>query len=109
MSEPLAERSCEPCEGGVPPMEGDETEAMLDEVGGGWEIVDDHHLLKTFEFADFQDALDFVNEVGRVAEAEGHHPVITFTWGEATLEIWTHAIDGLTENDFILAAKIEEL
>jgi 4a-hydroxytetrahydrobiopterin dehydratase len=109
MSEPLAERHCVPCEGGVPPMEPEEAEAMLAELEAGWEIADDHHLTRGFDFDDFAEALEFVNAVGEVAEAEGHHPVITFTWGEATVEIWTHAIDGLSENDFILAAKIDEL
>lgn len=109
MSEPLVDRSCEPCEGGVPPMGEPEVRSLLAELDAGWEVEEGHHLRKTFEFDDFQGALAFVNRVGQLAEDEGHHPVIHFTWGEATLEIWTHAIGGLSENDFILAAKIEEL
>ena len=109
MTTELSERHCEPCEGGVPPLEGEELRAMQDRLDGGWEVVDGHHLTKRFEFDDFVGALDFTNEVGQLAEEEGHHPLIHLTWGEATVDIWTHAIDGLSENDFILAAKIDEL
>lgn len=82
---------------------------MQEELGSGWEVVSDHHLRKTFEFDDFVGALEFVNRVGELAEEEGHHPDLHLTWGEATVELWTHAIDGLSDNDFIMAAKIEEL
>lgn len=109
MTTDLSERHCEPCEGGVPPLEGEELRAMQDELGGGWEVVDGHHLRKSFEFEDFVSALEFTNQVGELAEEEGHHPLIHLTWGEATIDIWTHAIDGLSDNDFILAAKIDEL
>lgn len=109
MSTELSERHCEPCEGGVEPLEGRELRDLVEEIGGAWEVVEDHHLRKRFEFDDFVSALEFTNEVGELAEEEGHHPVIHLTWGEATIEIWTHAIDGLSENDFILAAKIDEL
>lgn len=109
MTTDLSERHCEPCEGGVPPLEGEELRAMQDELGGGWEVVDGHHLRKSFEFEDFVSALEFTNRVGELAEEEGHHPLIHLTWGEATIDIWTHAIDGLSDNDFILAAKIDEL
>ena len=109
MTTELTERHCEPCEGGVPPLEGEELREMLDELGGGWEVEGGHHLRKKFEFEDFASALEFTNEVGELAEKEGHHPLIHLTWGEATVDIWTHAIDGLSDNDFILAAKIDEL
>lgn len=109
MTTQLSERHCEPCEGGVPPLEGEELREMRERLGGGWEVVDDHHLTKRFEFDDFVSALDFTNAVGELAEEEGHHPLIHLTWGEATVDIWTHAIDGLSDNDFILAAKIDEL
>ena len=105
----LSERHCEPCEGGVPPLVGDELRDLREELGGGWEVVDSHHLSKLFEFEDFVAALEFTNEVGELAEEEGHHPLIHLTWGEVRIDIWTHAIDGLSENDFILAAKIDEL
>lgn len=109
MSRRLADQECEPCRGDVPPLEGEELASLLDELPSGWRAVDEHHLEKTFEFEDFVSALDFVNGVGELAEDQGHHPDIHLTWGEATIQIWTHAIDGLSENDFILAAKIEQL
>lgn len=109
MSERLAEKECVPCEGGVPPLEGKELRDLQEELDAGWQVVEDHHLEKEFEFDDFVGALDFVNRVGELAEEQGHHPNIYLTWGLARIQIWTHAIDGLTESDFVLAAKIEEL
>lgn len=109
MSSRLAEKECVPCEGGVPPLEGDELESLEEELDAGWKVVDGHHLEKEFEFDDFVGALDFVNRVGELAEEQGHHPNIFLTWGLTRIQIWTHAIDGLTESDFVLAAKIEEL
>lgn len=104
----LAARQCVPCRGGVPPMKGDEIQNMLDQLTG-WEVVGEHHLRKQFKFGDFRQALDFVNRVGELAEVQGHHPDICFGWGSADITIWTHKIDGLTESDFILAAKIDKL
>ena len=104
----LSEKQCVPCMGGVPPLEGREVERLLAELDG-WEVVAGHHLKKRYDFPNFQSALDFVNRVGRLAEAEGHHPDIYFGWGYAELSIWTHKIDGLTESDFILASKIDRL
>jgi 4a-hydroxytetrahydrobiopterin dehydratase len=72
-----------------------------------WRIIEEHHLAKTFLFADFKMALDFVNRVGAVAEREGHHPDLGLSWGRADVKIYTHKIDGLSESDFILAAKID--
>jgi 4a-hydroxytetrahydrobiopterin dehydratase len=103
----LARKSCVPCKGGTPPLTGGEIAPLLAEVEG-WEVVNGHHLRKTFRFTNFKATLDFVNRVGAIAEQEGHHPDICFGWGKATCEIWTHKIDGLTESDFILAAKIDE-
>lgn len=77
------------------------------QLGGDWAVVDDHHLFKTYRFPDFVTALAFVNRVGAVAEAEGHHPDVELTWGRVAIKIWTHAIDGLTESDFVLAAKAD--
>jgi 4a-hydroxytetrahydrobiopterin dehydratase len=105
----LSSRQCVPCQGGIPRLKGRETEQFMRELRPGWEIVEDHHLSKSYEFSNFAEALEFVNRVGRVAEQEGHHPDITFGWGHARIEIWTHAIDGLSESDFILAAKIDEI
>jgi len=77
-------------------------------LGGGWRVVDEHHLEKAYAFDDFRQALDFTNRVGDIAEAEGHHPDVHLGWGRVTLTIWTHKIDGLTESDFILAARADE-
>ena len=104
----LASRECVPCRGGVPPLEGGEVENLIKELDG-WEVVEGHHLLKNYEFKDFREALAFVNAVGRLAEEQGHHPDIAFGWGYARLTVWTHKIDGLTESDFILAAKIDKI
>ncbi|HEX8707187.1 MAG TPA: 4a-hydroxytetrahydrobiopterin dehydratase [Pyrinomonadaceae bacterium] len=103
----LANRECVPCRGGVPPLGGDEI-AELSKGLSGWEVVAQHHLLKTYSFKDFREALDFVNRLGRLAEEQGHHPDICFGWGRAEITIYTHKIDGLTESDFILAAKIDK-
>lgn len=108
MSE-LAERHCVPCRGGVPALKGDAIPAMLDRLGGGWSVVQEHHLAKEFRFPDFVSALALVNRIGGVAEAEGHHPDMQLGWGRVGITIWTHAIDGLTESDFVLAAKIDRL
>jgi 4a-hydroxytetrahydrobiopterin dehydratase len=109
MPDDLAQMKCVPCEGGVPPLKGEQIQEYLDRVDDGWEVVDEHHLTRRFTFDDFQGALDFTNRVGAIAEEEGHHPNICLTWGEAEISVHTHAIDGLSENDFILAAKIDRL
>jgi 4a-hydroxytetrahydrobiopterin dehydratase len=106
--EDLANRECVPCRGGVPPLQGDKIKELLAQVSG-WEVVEEHHLLKAYTFENFRDALAFVNRVGELAEAQGHHPDISFGWGRAEITIWTHKINGLTESDFILAAKIDAL
>jgi 4a-hydroxytetrahydrobiopterin dehydratase len=108
MSE-LAKKRCVPCEGGVPPLT-PEKAAELNQQVDNWMVVDDAHLLtKHFTFKNFVETMKFVNEVARVAEEEQHHPDLTVTYGGVTVELMTHAIGGLSENDFILAAKIEEL
>lgn len=104
----LAEKSCVPCRGGIPPLAGGEVRGFLSQLEG-WEVVRDHHLTKTYEFKNFTDALGFVNEIGKLAEEEGHHPDIYLAWGKVRLDIWTHKVDGLTESDFILAAKSDRL
>ena len=104
----LASRQCVPCRGGVPPLEGEETKELLAELHG-WEVVNDHHLKKSYKFANFREAQDFVNQVGNLAEEQRHHPDICFGWGRAEITVWTHKIDGLTESDFVLAAKIDRL
>lgn len=104
----LSSKQCVPCRGGVPPLEGDEITNLLDQLSG-WEVVNQHHLKKSYKFPDFRQSLAFVNRVGELAEEQGHHPDFCFGWGSAEITIWTHKIDGLTESDFILAAKIDEL
>jgi 4a-hydroxytetrahydrobiopterin dehydratase len=104
----LAERQCVPCRGGVPPLAGEEIDKLLGQLEA-WQVVKEHHLLKTYRFKDFRESLQFVNRVGELAEEQGHHPDICFGWGKAEVTIWTHKIDGLTESDFVLAAKIDKL
>ncbi len=108
MMNDLASRECVPCRGGVPPLGRQEIKKLLKELNG-WEVVEQHHLRKSFEFENFRESLSFVNRVGELAESAGHHPDIFFGWGHAEVSIWTHKIDGLTESDFILAAKIDKL
>jgi 4a-hydroxytetrahydrobiopterin dehydratase len=103
----LLSRHCQPLPEGSPSLKGEALEHYHSAIGDHWSVVDDHHLEGTFEFDDFVGALEFTNQVGDIAEAEGHHPEITLTWGRATVKIWTHSIDGLSENDFILAARID--
>ena len=104
----LASRECVPCRGGVPPLKGEEITKLLTQVDD-WEVVKEHHLKKEFKFSNFRESQDFVNRVGDLAEEQGHHPDICFGWGRAEITIWTHKIDGLTESDFILAAKIDKV
>ena len=104
----LANRECVPCRGGVPPLKTDEIKKLLSQISG-WEAVNDHHLRKRYKFEDFAEAQAFVDRVGNLSEQQGHHPDICFGWGYAEVTIWTHKIDGLTESDFVLAAKIDRL
>jgi 4a-hydroxytetrahydrobiopterin dehydratase len=108
MTSSLANEKCIPCRGGVPPLQGDELRSLVEELGNGWQVVEGHHLEKTFPFPDFAQALAFTNRVGAVAEEEGHHPDIHLAWGKVRVTIWTHKIDGLTRSDFILAAKVDK-
>jgi 4a-hydroxytetrahydrobiopterin dehydratase len=108
MSSDLAAKSCVPCRGGVPPLKGAELQALAKKLGGRWRVVNEHHLEKDYTFKDFKEALAFTNAVGEIAEREGHHPDIYLAWGKVGLSIWTHKIDGLTESDFVLAAKADE-
>ena len=103
----LARKQCVPCKGGIPPLAGKELERLSHMLGNGWGVVDGHHLEKEYPFPNFVDALAFTNRVGDIAETQGHHPDIYLSWGKVRVTIWTHAINGLTESDFILAAKAE--
>ncbi|MCB9709053.1 MAG: 4a-hydroxytetrahydrobiopterin dehydratase [Myxococcales bacterium] len=109
MPDVLSSKHCVPCMGGVQALSAEQCAYLLRELGGEWQLVDGHHLSKTFAFENFIQALDFVNRVGELAESEGHHPDILLSWGKVRLDIWTHKIDGLTESDFILAAKSDQL
>jgi 4a-hydroxytetrahydrobiopterin dehydratase len=108
VAEALANKTCVPCMGGVPPMELEKSRELLAELRG-WSIIDEHHLEKEFSFPDFKGALAFVNRAGQVSESEGHHPELVLSWGKVVARIWTHKVDGLTESDFILAAKFDQL
>jgi len=103
----LAAKHCVPCKGGVPPLKGAEL-AKLSSQLPDWKVIDEHHVTKSYIFPDFKTALDFVNRVGAVAEQEGHHPDIALAWGRVDVKTYTHKIDGLTESDFILAAKVDQ-
>jgi 4a-hydroxytetrahydrobiopterin dehydratase len=105
----LAKRQCVPCRADTPRLTGQALAELVSQLGGGWELTDGERLRKTFGFRDFASALAFVNLIGEVSEREQHHPDIKLSWGRASVEIWTHAIGGLSENDFILAAKIDQL
>lgn len=105
----LSKKHCVPCKGGIPPLKGEELAALRAHLNEGWKIVDEHHLEKTYLFKDFKAALAFTNQVGAIAEQEGHHPDILLAYGKVTLQIWTHKINGLTESDFILAAKCDRV
>jgi 4a-hydroxytetrahydrobiopterin dehydratase len=102
----LAERECVPCKGGVPPLAPADIASLVAQLEG-WTVVDNHHLEKSYRLKDFAQALDLVNRIGRIAEQQNHHPDIYLAWGRVDVEIWTHKIDGLTESDFILAAKCD--
>jgi 4a-hydroxytetrahydrobiopterin dehydratase len=100
-------KHCLPCTGSTAKLQEAQQNALLKFLHPDWKVVDQHHLEKTFKFADFQEALTFTNKIGEIAEEEGHHPDITLTWGKVVVKIWTHKIDGLSENDFILSSRID--
>jgi len=103
----LSQKKCVPCSKKYPPLKGDTLKSLFAQLGPGWKLMDEHHLEKEYRFRNFQEALDFTNKVGAIAQEEGHHPDIYLAWGLVKLSLWTHKIDGLSENDFILAAKCD--
>jgi 4a-hydroxytetrahydrobiopterin dehydratase len=105
----LINKSCVPCQGGQPPLGKDVSQAFLQELGDLWHINSQGHLYNAYKFKDFMGAMTFANKIAEVAEREGHHPDLAISWGLCAVEIWTHKINGLTESDFILAAKIKAL
>lgn len=104
----LAAKECVPCKGGVPPLAGKELEDLQNQLGGEWRVGDEHHLEKDYSFPNFAEALAFTNRVGEIAERQGHHPDIYLAWGKVKITIWTHKINGLTESDFVFAAKADQ-
>jgi 4a-hydroxytetrahydrobiopterin dehydratase len=105
----LASKKCIPCAKGTPPLKGAALQPFTAALPTGWEVVDEHYLQREFTFKNFQQALDFTNKVGAIAEGEHHHPDIYLSWGKVRVELSTHKIGGLSENDFILAAKISKI
>jgi 4a-hydroxytetrahydrobiopterin dehydratase len=104
----LAKKECKPCEGKTEPLKGDALKQLSAELSDGWKVVGERSLEKEYKFKDFREALAFTNRVGEIAEKENHHPDIFLTWGKVSLKLSTHSIGGLSENDFILAAKADE-
>jgi 4a-hydroxytetrahydrobiopterin dehydratase len=109
MASELADRKCIPCNGDTPPLADHEIESLLTILDSGWQLNSRYHLSKVFRFRNFREAIGFTNKIGEIAEELGHHPDIYLAWGKVEIEIWTHVINGLSENDFILAAKIDKL
>lgn len=105
----LAAKDCVPCTGNESPLRGPALQSLHAQLDNDWQVVKEHHLRKRFTFGNFQEALDFVNRVGALAEAQGHHPDLHLGWGKVDVLVWTHAIDGLTESDFVFAAKADGL
>ena len=104
----LAKKNCIPCKGGVTPLKGAKLDDLLEKLKNDWKIIKEHHLEKEYSFKNFKEALNFTIKVGELAENQGHHPDIFLAWGKVKLTIWTHKIDGLTESDFIFAAKADK-
>lgn len=104
----LSDRKCVPCRGGVPPLKGEKLQELFSLLGNGWSVMNEHHLEKEFVFTNFKQALDFTNTIGEIAEEEDHHPDILLSYGKVTIQLWTHKINGLSESDFVLAAKCDE-
>ena len=103
----LAKKTCIPCRGGVPPLKGTQLADLQEKLKNDWKIINEHHLEKEYSFINFKEALEFTIKVGELAENQDHHPDIFLTWGKVKVTIWTHKIDGLTESDFIFAAKTD--
>jgi 4a-hydroxytetrahydrobiopterin dehydratase len=105
----LADKECVPCKGGMPALKGAELKSYSLQLGGEWKVIREHHLEREFKFKNFREALAFTNKVSELAEGQGHHPDIYLAWGKVKVTIWTHKIDGLTESDFVFAAKVDKL
>lgn len=104
----LFKKKCVPCHKDTAPLERVDLIPLFDQLNLGWEVVDDHHLEKLFEFENFNEALKFTNEVAALAERENHHPDMLLSWGKVVVTLWTHKINGLSENDFVFASKVDQ-
>jgi 4a-hydroxytetrahydrobiopterin dehydratase len=109
MSTTLAEMKCVPCKSGTPPLKGAELSLLHQQLGAGWQVIQENHLEKEYKFKDFREALAFTNRVGELAEQQNHHPDLYLAWGKVKVTLWTHSAGGLTQSDFVLAAKVERL
>lgn len=109
MSEDLTQKKCVPCEGGDPPLTQAQVQAYLPQISDEWQVEDNKKIQREFTFADFKRAMGFVNRIAEIAEDEGHHPDLYIFYNKVRVELWTHAVKGLSENDFIIAAKIDQL
>lgn len=109
MSEPLKQAFCEPCSLGTLPLIGEALDDMMRSIDESWNLIDDIYIIKTYKFKNFKEALEFVNQVGEIAEAQGHHPDIELGWGKVVVKLMTHKIKGLSRNDFIMAARIDDI
>lgn len=105
----LANKKCIPCEGTADPFDQPLIERYLKELDSNWQAIENFKIIKEFRFRQYRQTIDFVNKVAEIAESENHHPVLHVFYGKVVIELWTHAIGGLSENDFILAAKIDKL
>ena len=105
----LNSKKCIPCKIGAPKLKVIEIKSYLKKIKKGWKVIRNHHMEKEFKFKNFKEAIGFTNKVGKIAEKEGHHPDISLSWGKVKIIIYTHKINGLHENDFILAAKIDKI
>ena len=105
----LNQKSCIPCRGGVPPLTKSEIAPLIQQIHSDWSLIEEHHIERNVKFDNFVQALKFVNDAGAICEKEGHHADFELSWGLVKIKIWTHKIDGLTESDFILASKIDDI
>ncbi|MGB8357541.1 MAG: 4a-hydroxytetrahydrobiopterin dehydratase [Bacteroidales bacterium] len=105
----LSNKKCKPCEGGIPPLNEKEIAEYRKNISDDWKVIENKKILKEYLFGNYRQSIDFVNKVANLAEEEGHHPVMHVFYERVLIELWTHAIDGLSENDFIMAFKIDAL
>ena len=105
----LSTKKCKPCEGGIEPLNLNEIEEYKKNIQNDWNVTENRKISKEYSFVNYRHAMDFVNKVADLAEEEGHHPVMHVSYAKVVIDLWTHAVNGLSENDFILAYKIDKL